>query len=48
MGALLGVQLLKKSTPKQLQFLPISHKNIFFKNQFTRLGVIVTPYEGLE
>ena len=34
--------------PKQMPFLTISNKNIFFKTQGTRLGAIVTPNKCLE
>ena len=33
---------------KQMSFLTISNKNIFFKTQGTRLGVIVAPNKGPE
>ena len=34
--------------PKQMSFLTIYNKNIFFKNQGTRLGAIITPNKGVE
>ena len=34
--------------PKKMPFLTISHKNIFFKIQGSRLGAIVAPNKSLE
>ena len=34
--------------PKQMPFLTISNKNIFFKTQGNRLGAIVAPNKRLE
>ena len=53
MGAFFGTIFFKKDflfacTPMQMSFLTISNKNIFFKNQGTRLGVIIAPNKGLE
>ena len=52
MGAFLG-QFFSKNflfacTPMQMSFLTISNKIFFFKNQGTRLGVIIAPNKGLE
>ena len=49
MGAFFGVHFSEKrafcllAPPKQVSFLTISNKNIFFKTEGTRLGVIVAP-----
>ena len=53
MGAFFGTIFFRKDflfacTPMQMSFLTISNENIFFKNQGTRLGVIVAPNKGLE
>ena len=38
----------KTMPPKQMSFLTISNKNIFFNIWGTKLGAIVTPKNGLE
>ena len=54
MGVFFGASILGKkgillaSTPKQVPYLTISNKNIFFKTKGTRLGVIVAPNKCLE
>ena len=53
MGAFFGTIFFRKDvlvacTPMQMSFLTISNENIFFKNQGTRLGVIIAPNKGLE
>ena len=53
-GALFGAYFLEKSAsclltlPKQMPFLTISNKNIFFKTQGKRLGVVVAPNKHLK
>ena len=53
-GALFGAHFLEKrafrllTLPKQMPFLTISNKNIFFKTQGNRLGAIVAPNKRLE
>ena len=53
-GALFAAHFLEKSAfclltlPKQMPFLTISNKNIFFKTQGKRLGAIVAPSKHLE
>ena len=52
-GTLFGAHFLGKrafcllTLPKQMPFLTISNKNIFFKTQGNRLGVIVAPNKCL-
>ena len=54
MGAFLEAHFSEKTTfwllppPKQMPFLTISGKNIFFKTKGTRLGAIVAPNKCLE
>ena len=54
MGVFLGAYFSEKrafwllAPPKQMPFLTISDKNIFFKTQGTRLGAIVAPNKCLE
>ena len=54
MSAFLGAHFSEKrafwllAPPKQMPFLTISDKNIFFKTQGTRLGSIVAPNKCLE
>ena len=53
-GALFGAHFLVKralcllTLPKQMPFLTISDKNIFFETQGRRLGAIVAPSKRLE
>ena len=53
-GVLFGAHFLEKrafrllTLPKQMPFLTISNKNIFFKTQGNRLGAIVAPNKRLE
>ena len=54
MGAFFGAHYSEKrafcllAPPKQMPFLTISNKNIFFKTKGTRLGAIVAPNKCLE
>ena len=54
MGVIFGGNVFKKgafclvAAHNQMSFLTISNVNIFFENQGTRLGVIITPNKGLE
>ena len=54
MGASFGAHFLEKrafcllTVPKQMPFLTISNKNVFFKTQGNRLGAIVAPTKRLE
>ena len=52
-GAVFGAHFLEKvhfvcTLPKQIPFLTISNKNIFFKTRGKRLGAVVAPNKRLE